>query len=121
MPRTLALVLAGAGMAVCGTIMQMLARNRFVEPSTTGTVEAAGLGMLTTLLIAPDMPVFVRMLVAAAFALAGTSIFLAILRQVPLRSAVMVPLIGIMLGGVISAVTTFFAYRYELTQSMVPG
>jgi iron complex transport system permease protein len=117
-PRTLALMLAGCGMAVCGTIMQMLARNRFVEPSTTGTVEAAGLGMLTTLLLAPEMPVFGRMLVSALFALAGTSIFLAILRQVPLRSAVMVPLIGIMLGGVISAVTTFFAYRYDLTQSM---
>lgn len=42
-PRTLALVLAGAGMAVSGLIMQMLARNRFVEPSTAGTAESAAL------------------------------------------------------------------------------
>lgn len=118
LPRTLALILAGAGMAVAGTIMQMLARNRFVEPSTAGTVESAGLGMLMVLLFAPDLPVVLKMLAAAAFALAGTALFLAILRQIPLRSVLMVPLVGIMLGGVISAVTTFLAYRYDMMQTM---
>lgn len=117
-PRTLALILAGAGMAVAGTIMQMLSRNRFVEPSTAGTVESASLGMLAVLLLVPDLPVVMKMLVAATFALAGTAIFLSILRRVPLRSPVMVPLIGLMLGGVINACTTFFAYRYDLLQAM---
>lgn len=117
-PRTVALVIAGAAMAVSGTIIQMLARNRFVEPSTTGTVEAASLGMLLVMLLAPDMPVFGKMLVAAAFALAGTALFMRILRAVPLRSVLMVPLVGIMLGGVIGAVTTFLAYRYDLLQSI---
>lgn len=69
LPRTIALILAGAGMAVAGTIMQMLARNKFVEPSTAGTVESASLGMLAVLLIAPDLPVIAKMLVAAVFAL----------------------------------------------------
>lgn len=118
LPRTLALILAGAGMAVSGTIMQMLARNKFVEPSTAGTVESAALGMLAVLLLAPDLPVMAKMLVAAVFALGGTALFLAILRQMPLRSVLMVPLVGIMLGGVISAVTTFFAYRFDMMQSM---
>jgi len=117
-PRTLALVIAGAAMAVSGTIIQMLARNRFVEPSTIGTVESASLGMLLVMLLAPDMPVFGRMLVAAAFALAGTALFMRILRAVPLRSVLMVPLVGIMLGGVIGAVTTFLAYRFDLLQSI---
>lgn len=117
-PRTAALVLAGSGMAIAGTILQMLARNRFVEPSTTGTVESAGLGMLVVLLFAPEMPVMAKMLVAAVFALAGTGLFLAVLRAIPLRSVLMVPLIGIMVGGMISAVTTFFAYRFDLLQSM---
>jgi iron complex transport system permease protein len=118
LPRTVALILAGSGMAVAGTIMQMLARNRFVEPSTAGTVESAGLGILTVLLLAPDLPVFAKMLVAALFALVGTALFLAILRRIPLRSVVMVPLVGIMLGGIVSAVTSFFAYRYDMMQSM---
>ncbi len=117
-PRSLALVLAGAGMAVSGTIMQMLARNRFVEPSTAGTVESASLGILTVLLLAPGLPVFGKMAVATVFALGGTALFLGILGRVPLRSPLMVPLIGIMLGGVINAVTTFFAYRYDMLQSL---
>lgn len=118
LPRALALVLAGAGMAVAGLIMQMLVRNRFVEPSTVGTVESASFGMLMVVLLVPDLPVMGRMLVAAACALAGTALFLRILRAVPLRSVLMVPLIGILLSGVIGAVTTFFAYRFDLLQSL---
>lgn len=118
LPRTLALILAGAGMAVAGLIMQMLVRNRFVEPSTVGTVESASFGMLMVALLAPDMPVVGRMLVAALCALAGTALFLRILQAVPLRSVLMVPLIGILLSGVIGAVTTFFAYRFDLLQSL---
>jgi len=117
-PRTLALILAGSSIAIAGLIMQMLVRNRFVEPSTAGTTESAGLGLLAVTLLAPDTPIFGKMLVAAAFALAGTALFLRILRQVPLRDVLLVPLIGIMLGGVISAVTTFFAYRFDLLQSL---
>jgi len=117
-PRTVALILAGMAMAVAGLIMQMLTQNRFVEPSTAGTVESASLGLLTVTLFAPDFPVIGKMLVAAAFALAGTTLFLRILRLVPLRSALTVPLVGIMLGGIVSAVTTFFAYRFDLMQSL---
>lgn len=117
-PRTLALILAGTAMAVAGMIMQMLTQNRFVEPSTAGTVESASLGLLVVTLLAPDVPVIVKMLVASAFALAGTALFLRILRLVPLRSVLTVPLVGIVLGGIVSAITAFFAYRYDLLQSL---
>ncbi|WP_207460012.1 iron chelate uptake ABC transporter family permease subunit [Azospirillum sp. SYSU D00513] len=117
-PRTVALILSGMAMGVCGMIMQMLVRNRFVEPSTAGTVESAGLGILTVTLLAPTMPLLGKMTVAALFALAGTALFLGILSRIPLRSALMVPLVGLMLGGVIDSVTTFFAYRYDLLQSL---
>nr|WP_280517730.1 iron chelate uptake ABC transporter family permease subunit [Falsirhodobacter halotolerans] len=117
-PRTLALILAGCATAVAGLVMQIIVRNRFVEPSTAGTVEAAGLGLLVVTLFAPGMPLMGKMLVAAAFALAGTALFLRILRMVPLRDVLMVPLIGIMLGGVIGAGTTFFAYRFDLLPSL---
>ncbi|RZJ16185.1 MAG: ABC transporter permease, partial [Haliea sp.] len=102
-PRTLALILAGMSMAVAGSIMQMLARNRFVEPSTAGTVESASLGLLVIALTAPGLPPFGKMVIASLFALAGTALFLAILRRIPLRSALIVPLVGLVLGGVISA------------------
>ncbi|SEN70399.1 iron complex transport system permease protein [Loktanella fryxellensis] len=118
LPRTLALILAGAGLAITGLILQILVRNRFVEPSTVGTTESASLGVLLVVLLAPGMPVVGRMLVAATFALAGTGLFLLILRTVPLRSVLMVPLVGIVLSGVIGAVTTFLAFRFDLLQSI---
>ncbi|WP_461173031.1 ABC transporter permease [Arthrobacter sp. Z1-9] len=117
-PRTLAVLLAGMAVAVAGLIMQLMARNRFVEPSTVGTVESATLGILVVTVFAPQAPVLVKMLVASAFALLGTALFLAILRRLPARNTLLIPLVGIMLGGVIAAVTTFFAYRYDLLQTL---
>ncbi|MDF2664753.1 MAG: ABC-type enterochelin transport system, permease component, partial [Microbacterium sp.] len=104
-PRTLALVLAGCAMAVSGLIMQLLTQNRFVEPSTTGTSEWAALGLLVTVLLAPGAPLLVRMVVASVAAFVGTMIFIGILRRISLRSSLVVPLIGIMLGAVVSAFT----------------
>lgn len=118
LPRTLALMLAGAGLAVAGLLLQMLVRNRFVEPSTVGTTESATLGVLLVMPLAPGLPVPARMMVAALFAMAGTALFLAVLRAVPLRSVLMVPLIGILLSGVIGAVTTFIAWRTEMLQPL---
>lgn len=117
-PRTLALLLAGTALAVAGLIMQMLVRNRFVEPTTAGTVESATLGILVVTLLAPDTSVIGKMVTATGFALAGTLLFLALLRRVPLRTPFIVPLIGLILGGVIQAITTFMAYRFDLLQSL---
>lgn len=117
-PRTLAVVLAGMAVAVAGLIMQLMARNRFVEPSTVGTVESATLGILVVTVAVPTAPILLRMGVASVFAVLGTALFLAILRRLPTRNTLLIPLVGIMLGGVIAAVTTFFAYRYDLLQTL---
>ncbi|WP_288799461.1 ABC transporter permease [Arsenicicoccus cauae] len=117
-PRTVALVLAGAGLAVSGLIMQLLTRNPFVEPSTTGTMEFAGLGLLGVAIGWPDAPVAARMAIAAACALAGTAVFLRLVRSVTIRDVLVVPLIGLVLSGIVGAVATFVAYRYDLLQSL---
>lgn len=118
-PRMLALVLSGAAMAIAGLLMQIVIRNRFIEPSNAGTMKSAGLGLLVMALVAPAAPVMVKMAVGAAFALAGTALFLAILRRVPLRDPMLVPLIGILLSGVIYAGTAFLAYRFDVLQSLL--
>ncbi|MCW5719841.1 MAG: ABC transporter permease [Devosia sp.] len=118
-PRTLAVVLAGSALAISGLVMQIIVRNRFVEPSTAGTMESAALGFLVVTIFAPGWPLMAKMVVSALFALAGTALFLRILRYVPLRDILLVPLVGIMLGGVIGAVTTFFGYRFELLASLL--
>ena len=117
-PRTIALVLAGAAMTMSGLIMQMLTQNRFVEPTTTGTTEWAGLGLLASFLLFPDGSVMTRMLLAVGAAFIGTMVFFAFLRRVTLRSSLVVPIVGIMLGAVVSAVSTFIALQTDLLQSL---
>ncbi|TIP60137.1 iron chelate uptake ABC transporter family permease subunit, partial [Mesorhizobium sp.] len=53
LPRTLAALLAGSALAIAGLVMQTLARNRFVEPSTAGTAQSAALGILVVTLVWP--------------------------------------------------------------------
>ncbi|WP_432280440.1 ABC transporter permease [Tropicimonas omnivorans] len=116
LPRTVAALLAGAGLAVAGVIMQMLARNRFVEPATAGTGEAAGLGLVAVTLLAPASAIWLKMLAATATALAGTAGFLAMVRRLPPREPLLVPLTGIVYGGILGAATTFLAYERDLLQ-----
>ncbi|MBO0903730.1 ABC transporter permease [Jiella sonneratiae] len=117
-PRTAAALLAGASLAVAGLLMQMLSSNRFVEPSTVGTSEAAGLGMVVVTMLFPGAPVFAKMLVASGFALAGTCVFVALIRRLRLKSGLLVPLVGLILAGIIQAMAHFLAYRADLLQSL---
>ena len=107
-PRTVALMLTGAAMAMAGLVMQLITQNRFVEPTTTGTIEWSGLGLLFVYLLFPAPTLVQRMTGAIIFSFIGTMIFFLFLRRVKLRSSLIVPIIGLMLGAVISAVSTFW-------------
>lgn len=117
-PRTLALVFAGAAMAMCGLVMQMLTQNRFVAPSTTGVTEWAGLGLLLVMIVAPMASIMTKMIGAVVFSFIGAMVFFLFMRRVSLRSSLVVPIIGIMLGAVVSAVSTFIALKFDLLQSL---
>ncbi|MCE4060367.1 iron chelate uptake ABC transporter family permease subunit [Pandoraea sputorum] len=118
LPRLAALVLTGAGLAVCGVILQHIVRNRFVEPATTGGLDAAKLGILVAMTSVPAAGTLSRMLFAMVFCLASSLVFVAIVRRIPVKSAMLVPVIGLMYGGVLSAVAEFYAYRHNILQSM---
>ena len=117
-PRLLAIVLAGAGLSVAGLIMQQVTQNRFASPSTVGTIDCALLGYVVGLVLFSDASQWTLLGVIFAFAVSGTMIFVKFLQRLQFKNAVLVPLIGIMYGNVVSALTTFFAYRFDLTQSM---
>ena len=117
-PRTIALVLAGAAMAMAGLVMQLLTQNRFVEPTTTGTTEWAGLGLLTVMVLVPNPSIPLRMTGAIVAAFIGTMVFFAFLRRVSLTSSLIVPIVGIMLGAVVGAVSTYFALATDSLQAI---
>jgi iron complex transport system permease protein len=117
-PRTIALVLAGASMAMAGLVMQLLTQNRFVEPTTTGTTEWAGLGLLAVMVLVPHPSIPLRMAGAVLAAFVGTMVFFAFLRRVSLRSSLIVPIVGIMLGAVVGAVSTYLALVTDSLQTI---
>lgn len=117
-PRTIALLLAGSAMSVAGLIMQMLTQNRFVEPSVVGTTQSASLGLLLVMIVSPAASVLLKMGVATLFALGGTALFMLMIQRIRMKSSLMVPLAGMMLGAVFSAVTTFLAMKFDLLQSL---
>ena len=107
LPRTFAIVLTGASMAVAGMIMQILMRNRFVEPSMVGASQSAALGLLLMTLLLPAAPLLAKMSVAAVSALIGMLVFMLLIRRLPPTAQLMVPLVGIIFGGVIEAVALY--------------
>lgn len=113
-PRTVALILSGASMAVTGLIMQMLVQNRFVEPSTTGITESAGLGILIVTIYHPTSSIMFKMCFAVLFALVGTFTLITIIRSIPNRDIVVVPLLGLTFSGIVGALATFLAWKYTL-------
>ncbi len=115
-PRTAAALIAGATLAIAGAIMQMLVRNRFVEPMTAGTGQGAALGILLVTLFLPGAAILTKMIVASLVAL-GTSLgFLAVVRQLPATQPLLVPLVGLIYGGILGAGVTFVAYQADLLQ-----
>jgi iron complex transport system permease protein len=118
LPRLVAILLAGAGMSMAGLIMQQLSRNKFVSPTTAGTLDATRLGILVSMLLFANASMLEKMTLAFAFALAGTFLFMQILNRIKFKDAIFIPLIGMMFGNILSSITTFFAYRADVIQNM---
>lgn len=117
-PRLIAIILAGAGMSIAGLIMQSLSRNKFVSPTTAGTLDAAKLGILISMLFFTNVTYTQQIIFSFAFALVGTLIFMQILDRIKFKDVIFVPLIGIMFGNILSSITTFFAYEADLLQNI---
>ena len=115
-PRTAALILAGVGMSISGVIMQQMTQNKFVAPTTAGTLEAAKMGLLIFLIFIPTAGTAVKMLLAFLFTFMASLLFLAIVRKIRFRNVVFVPLVGLMFGGIIGSVTTLIAVRMNIVQ-----
>lgn len=118
LPRLISIIIAGTSMSIIGLIMQQLTRNKFVSPTTAGTMDSARFGILVALMVFGNAAPLVKMLVAFVFALLGTMIFMRILDKVKYKDAIFIPLVGLMFGNIVSSVTTFFAYKNDLIQNM---
>ncbi len=117
-PRLIAIILAGAGMSIAGLIMQQLSRNKFVSPTTAGTLDATRLGILIAMIVFVEASTLEKMAFAFLFALGGTLLFMYILDRIKFKDAIFIPLVGLMFGNILSSITTFFAYKTNIIQNM---
>lgn len=118
LPRTIAIILTGIAMAVAGMIIQVVLKNRFVEPSMVGATQSAALGLLIVSLLFPASALIVKMSVATIAAVIGMMIFMLLIQRIPPTDFLMIPLIGIVFGGIIDSATTFIAYQTETLQML---
>lgn len=118
LPRLLAILLAGAGMSIAGLIMQILSRNKFVSPTTAGTLDAAKLGVVISMLFFSGMSYIGEIVFGFIFALVGMIFFMQLLDRIKFKDVIFVPLIGIMYANILSAITTFLAYEADILQNV---
>ncbi len=117
-PRTVALILAGIGLSVCGLIIQQMTQNRFVSPTTAGSLDAAKMGILASLVFIPQSDVWIRSFFAFGFTFLASIIFLKIADRIRYRNVIFIPIVGLMFGGILNSITTFFAYKNDIVQDV---
>ena len=98
--------------------MQQLCMNKFVSPSTGATIQSAQFGILLSLVFIPGMRLWGRVLLAFGVSILGTWIFVWFVQKIQFKNTVLVPLIGIMFGNVLGGITSFIAYKFEVTQQL---
>ncbi|EQC1820892.1 vitamin B12 ABC transporter permease BtuC [Escherichia coli] len=120
LPRTLAVLLVGAALAISGAVMQALFENPLAEPGLLGVSNGAGVGLIAAVLLGQgQLPNGALGLCAIAGALIITLILLRFARRHLSTSRLL--LAGVALGIICSALMTwaiYFSTSVDLRQLM---
>ncbi|EPY3702054.1 TPA: vitamin B12 ABC transporter permease BtuC [Escherichia coli] len=120
LPRTLAVLLVGAALAISGAVMQALFENPLAEPGLLGISNGAGVGLIAAVLLGQgQLPNWALGLCAIAGALIITLILLRFARRHLSTSRLL--LAGVALGIICSALMTwaiYFSTSVDLRQLM---
>ncbi|MGE6980268.1 vitamin B12 ABC transporter permease BtuC [Kluyvera intermedia] len=120
LPRTLAVLLVGAALALSGAVMQALFENPLAEPGLLGVSNGAGVGLIAVIMLGQGtLPGWVPGLAAIAGALLITGILMRFARRHLSTSRLL--LAGVALGIICSALMTwavYFSTSFDLRQLM---
>ncbi|RAU38972.1 vitamin B12 ABC transporter permease BtuC [Enterobacter sp. RIT418] len=120
LPRTLAVILVGAALAICGTMMQALFENPLAEPGLLGVSNGAGVGLIAAVMLGGGaLSLWEVSLSAILGALLITLILLRFARRHLSTSRLL--LAGVALGIICSALMTwavYFSTSFDLRQLM---
>jgi|SRR5690554_1290468 len=116
LPRTVVIILAASALSIAGLIMQVISRNKFISPQTAGTTDAAALGVLIGYLVIGNGNIYIRFIFALVFAIFSSFLFIFLINKVKFKNIIYIPLIGLMFGGLLAAITSFIAYETDMLQ-----
>src|SRR5690625_4757071 len=98
--------------------MQQMTQNKFVSPTTAGSLDAAKMGVLASIIFIPSASMIGKASFAFAFTFLASLVFLKMVDKVRHRNVIFVPLIGLMFGGILSSISTFAAVNLNIVQQM---
>lgn len=117
-PRTVSIIISGSTLALSGLIMQQMMQNKFVSPTTAGTMDWAKLGILISLIWFPQENIMIKLAFAVLLSVGGTFLFVKLVQLIRFKDVIFIPLLGIMLGGIVSSFATFIALKTNTVQSI---
>src|SRR5699024_11429828 len=118
LPRLVSILIAGASMSIAGLIMQQLSKNKFVSPTTAGTMDAARFGVLVSLMWFTAASPLLKMSISFGFALIGTFVFMKILEKIKFKDPVFISLVWHMFGSIIDSLASFIVIIYDIILTM---
>lgn len=118
LPRTVTLILTGAGLSISGVILQQLSQNKFISPTTSGTLDSAKLGILFGLLFFPEAGMLTKLICAVVFCFMLTAVFTFSISHIVKRNLVLIPVLGVMYGYILNALTNVIGVQFNIIQNM---
>lgn len=112
LPRLLSAVLVGAGLAICGAILQNASRNPLADPYLFGLMAGAGLGATLVSVVLPAQVVSMA-LGAFAGALFAVAMVFAVCAGQRWRKVEITLLAGVAVSFMLSALSSFILYFAE--------
>ncbi|ANY67644.1 iron-dicitrate transporter subunit FecD [Paenibacillus sp. BIHB 4019] len=117
-PRVILALLAGAGLAVSGVILQSILRNPLASPDVIGITKGAGLAAVSVIVFLPNSPIFI-LPVSAFVGAALVAVVLMVFTHKSGAKSSTLALVGIALGAICQAATEFILIKFPVNANVM--
>lgn len=111
LPRLFIAIIAGAGLAIAGAVLQGILRNPLASPDVIGVTKGAGLAAVAVIVLFPESPVFWLPISAFLGAAAAAAALMLFAHKNGVRPATLA-LIGIAFGAIFQAGIEYFMIKF---------
>lgn len=117
-PRVLIAILAGAGLAISGTILQSILQNPLASPDVIGITKGAGLAAILVIVFLPNSPTAL-LPISAFLGAALVAVALMIFTRNSGAKSSTLALVGIALGAMCQAATDYILIKFPVNANVM--